>query len=142
MSIARVLSVSESRRTTAACGDADFAGGGLEAGRIAATEGPCTTRGGALASAGSASAILEPQRLQRTIRRFPRTFSSAICSCALQVSQPNCIRVDSTSGESGLHFQTPLLQRAQERLQTALLARHRQPGGARSIEQRDADQDG
>ena len=27
-----------------------------------------------------------------TISRRPRTFSSAICSCALQLSQPNCIR--------------------------------------------------
>src|SRR5207248_1592226 len=69
LSIARVLSVS-----VAGCGGADS-----------------TTRGGVFERRGSAIAIFAPHRLHRTISRRPRTFSSAICSCALQLSQLNCI---------------------------------------------------
>src|SRR5437870_5573381 len=69
LSIARVLSVSVAGR------------GGADS----------TTRGGAFERRGSARAIFAPQRLHRTISRRPRTFSSAICSCALQLSQLNHI---------------------------------------------------
>ena len=69
LSIARVLSVSVAGR------------GGADS----------TTRGGVFERRGSAIAIFAPHRLHRTISRRPRTFSSAICSCALQLSQLNCI---------------------------------------------------
>src|SRR5947209_8515723 len=42
-------------------------------------------------SAGSTMRICTPHRLQRTMSRLPRIFSSAICRLALQLSQMNCI---------------------------------------------------
>src|SRR5882724_8362886 len=49
--------------------------------------------------------IVRCRRCGAKISRFPRTFSSAICSCALQLSQPNCIRpglyLKSQGGQEG-----------------------------------------
>jgi hypothetical protein len=89
LSIARVLSVSLSRSDSLARAGTERVGGAE--GRAAAG---AYTRGGAeegaagvpgdlatglaAPSAGSEMAIFAPHRLHRTIRRLPRTFSSAI----------------------------------------------------------------
>ena len=95
LSIARVLSVSLAG--WAGCGPATDGRG--------ATGFGAAGLGLGAPSAGSEMPIFAPQRLQRTIRRLPRTFSSAICSCVLQLSQLNCIPTglysEVRSGESG-----------------------------------------
>src|SRR5882762_1212867 len=99
LSIARVLSSSVAGRSGAGPGRGTRrTGPGADAGTT-------TRRGEEFERAGSARAIFAPHRLQRTISRFPRTCSSAICSCALQLSQPNCIRaglyLKSQGGQEG-----------------------------------------
>src|SRR4051812_524423 len=80
VSIARVLSVSVSAAVgTPATVDTE---------RGVATMG--STRLG-VRKAGSAIWIRDPQRLHFTTSRLPRSFSSEICSRALQFSQLNCI---------------------------------------------------
>src|SRR6185436_5545009 len=100
LSMASVLSVSLSRLAGRAAGAAAAAGAGFEGAGAGGAEACAgggadpTARSGALGapSAGSEIPIFAPHRLQRTIRRLPRTFSSAICNCVLQLSQLNCIR--------------------------------------------------
>src|SRR5207245_40223 len=88
LSIARVLSVSVSRAGGARIGPVEGLRSGCE---VAMGPVDAFAPDAGVASAGSAMRICVPQRLQRTMRRFPRTFSSAICKLALQVSQMNCI---------------------------------------------------
>ena len=84
-SIACVLSMSLSRPSSSPAGAGARAGGGAEPAVTAAAP------AGAGPRAGSAIWMRAPHFLQRTTRRLPRTFSSAMRSVALQLSQLNCM---------------------------------------------------